>query len=122
MRIICSKQFCIGAFVYSIHFYLSRFTDWYPHTLLRMYLGDLLALIVLVPLFVFFQTLLGIQRKPYISFKEIVFYFLLISVVFELISPFWIHKGTSDILDIFCYAISGLLLFVSQLKNNCRHS
>ena len=114
MRMICSKQFFAGSFFYSIHFFLIHFSKWYGGTFARSYFGDFLGLIVLVPLFVFFQTSLGIQRKEFIPFHEILFYWVLISVVFEVVVPYFLKRGSADIIDVICYLLGGLVLYVSQ--------
>ena len=114
MKLICLPQFDFAGFAYIIHYGLRTFSKNYQGTFLRNYLGDFLALIVILPFLVNVQLYLNCRNKTYITFKEIAFYSALFSAVFEVISPFIFKKGTACFGDCVAYFLGGICLYFSQ--------
>jgi hypothetical protein len=113
IKIFAKKQLLIGLILYYTHFFLSKYSSVYIHTSFRWYLGDLLSLIVCVQIFINIQIALKIRSyKTNIAF-DIFFYFVIFSVYYEIILPMQSKLFTSDVFDIICYFISGIILFLS---------
>ena len=104
----------IGLILYLLHYAFRTFSDDYKTTFLRNYSGDFLALIVCVPLFTNIQILFGVRKSEKIKLKEIIFFFILFSLLFEIICPYILNKMTSDIFDVVFYALGGTILYFSQ--------
>ncbi len=111
---ICLPQFDIAGLLYFVHFCLSKNSDNYKYTFLRNYLGDFLALIVVIPFIVNIEILLKCRIKKFITFKEILSFALLYSLVYEVIAPFLFQKGTASFLDCIAYFLGGFCLYFSQ--------
>lgn len=113
-KLICLPQFDLAGMFYIVHFGLRTFSINYNGSFLRNHFADFLALIVILPIIVNIEHILDCRKTKYISLKEIVLYAILFSIVFEIISPYFIHKGTACIIDCFCYLIGGTVLYYSQ--------
>ena len=113
-KVVAFPQMITGLIFYITHILLRIFVYSYRFTIIRHYIADFLALIVCIPLFANIQVMLRIRKKNYITFNEIIIYFLIFSIFFELISPFILKKMTFDPLDILFYGIGGLVLYFSQ--------
>lgn len=114
MKIFCIIQFLLASLFYSIHFYFSRFIPEYEGTFCRFYLGDFLALPVVVPILINVPIKLGYSRRKYVHFHEIVLLGIIFSLVFEWLSPCMLYRGTSDVYDVLAYFVGGFLLYFSQ--------
>ena len=114
IKTVAVPQMVTASVFYAIHRLLRLFVYSYNFTLISYHFADFLALIVCVPLFINIQILLDIREKYYVTLYDIGIYFLLFSVFFEFFGPFVLKMGTHDLVDILCYALGGLVLFVSQ--------
>jgi len=114
VKIAAFPQMAAGIVFYSIHRVLRICVFSYNFTLISYHIADFLALIVCVPLFVNIQILLKIRDTYYITLTDILVYFLWFTVIFEFFGPFVLKMGTHDPIDIVCYALGGLVLYVSQ--------
>jgi hypothetical protein len=117
-QIVALPQFMIGSLIYLIHYTLRVFLPIYNSTLIRFYLGDILALIVCIPIFVNSQIWFKVRKCNYIMIWDIIGYFLLFSMYCEIVMPHFIKTMTSDPFDILAYAIGGLILYFSQGTTN----
>jgi hypothetical protein len=86
----------------------------YNSTIFRYHFSDILALIVCVPLFANVQVLFKTRKIYCITLKEIIIYFIIFSIAYEFISPMIYTKATGDWLDVFSYALGGLVLWLIQ--------
>jgi hypothetical protein len=117
MKFVAIPQMLSGIFLYGIHFLLKKCVPMYNYTPFRWYFSDIFALIVSIPFFVNLQIIF-IKRKCYfISFVEILFWFAVFSVYYEIIMPQKIDTITGDPLDIVAYGLGGTLLYLSQDLN-----
>ena len=107
-------QMFVGIIFYIIHYILRNTLFMYNFLLIRHYIADYLALIVSIPVFINIQVLFNVRKIPYIKFYEIIFYFLLISIVYEIICPFILNRGTFDPIDFLFYGLGGIVLYFSQ--------
>jgi hypothetical protein len=103
----------MGIIIYSIHYIISRIFDSYNLLPVRWYIGDFLALIVCVPLFVNLQIILGLKKNKTLTF-EIIFYFIIFTLLYEIILPLKNNKLTADLYDCIAYALGGLFLYITQ--------
>jgi hypothetical protein len=110
-------QMCIGICLYIIHYTLRELLSAYNKTPMRWYFGDILALIVCIPIIINFQIIFKIRRKYYITLVDILIYFILFAFYFEIIGPIYKNNLTSDPVDIIAYLIGGILLYYSQEYN-----
>ena len=113
-KFICLPQFDFGAFFYLIHLLLRKFVPSYGGTIFRNYLADFLALIVVMPIIVNFQIFLNSRKLFFVTKKEVLGYSCLYCIVFEIISPFILNRGTSCLVDGVAYFLGGLILYFSQ--------
>jgi glycopeptide antibiotics resistance protein len=81
---------------------------------MRNYFGDFLALIVCVPLFINIEIMVGVRKSEKIKLSEIIFFFCVFSVLYEVICPYLLQRMTSDIFDVLFYALGGVILYFSQ--------
>jgi len=86
----------------------------YNFTFIRWYIADVLALIVCIPIFVNAQIIFRVRKKEYITIIDIIIYFILFSIYFEIIGPKYLKNLTGDVFDIITYGIGGLILYFSQ--------
>jgi integral membrane sensor domain MASE1 len=112
-KLVAIPQMTIGIMVYLLHFVLARISPVYNALPIRWYLGDFLALIVCVPLFVNIMVLLKLKHNKNIKF-EILFYFFVFSMLYEGILPLRNKKLTADFYDVIAYAFGGLVLYFSH--------
>lgn len=103
-----------GLIFYFIHIILRNIILSYNFTLIRQYIADYLTLIFCIPLFVNIQVIFNIRKRFYITFYEIVLYFLIISIFCEIIGPMYSKHMTSDPIDLILYLIGGIVLYFSQ--------
>jgi hypothetical protein len=114
LKFICLPQFDIGGIFYIIHVLLRKFDNNYCGTFFRNYFGDFLALIIVIPLLINIQLILNVRKMMFVTIKEILFYAFLFSLVFEVISPLLLKRGTSCFYDCIAYFLGGFLLYFSQ--------
>jgi len=113
-KYVALYQMFIGMILYSGHYFLKNYSNDYKTTYIRNHLGDFLALIVCVPLFVNIQIIFNVRDSTKIRFSEIAFFFCIFSVLYELICPYLLHRMTADIVDVVYYALGGIMLYFSQ--------
>jgi len=111
---IALPQMFTGLIFYFIHIILRNIILSYNFTLIRQYIADYLTLIFCIPLFVNIQVIFNIRKRFYITFYEIVLYFLIISIFCEIIGPMYSKHMTSDPIDLILYLIGGIVLYFSQ--------
>ena len=117
----------IASSLYLMHFFLRKYVSAYSISIIRGYVGDFLALPVIVPIMTNVEILLGVRNRSRITLLEITFYTILFSLVFEWYSPMILNRGTSDFIDIIAYFLGGLMLLwtppgiypVKQVKVGC---
>ena len=114
MKLIAIPQMLVASLFYCIHYCLRIFIVEYNYTIIRCHIADFLALIVCIPIFVNSQILFRIRKKEYITIIDIIIYFIIFSLYFEIIGPKYINNFTGDVFDIIAYGIGGLILYVSQ--------
>jgi len=113
-KYVALYQMFIGMMLYSLHYFLRTFSNNYQTTYIRNYLANFLVLIVCVPLFVNIQILFKVRKSEKIKLSEIVFFFFIFSILYEIICPYLLHRMTADIVDVLFYAIGGIVLYFSQ--------
>jgi hypothetical protein len=113
INMFAEKQLVIGVVLFYIHHFLSKYSSSYPKTPFRWYIGDLLSLIVCVPIFVNIQIALKIRTNKTNATGDIIFYTILFSIYYEIILPKKSNLFTGDIIDIACYFVSGMILYLS---------
>jgi hypothetical protein len=114
IQLVAIPQFCIGMVLYSIHYILVRLVPEYNLTVIRCYAADVLALIVCIPIFVNSQIFFKVRKRYYITKFDVIAYFILFSLYFEIIMPNYLSNLTGDKFDILAYAIGGSTLYFSQ--------
>jgi hypothetical protein len=113
LNLIAPTAIVIGGTLYLVHRVLIAFELAYHGWWIRGYVGDVLALVVCVPLFLSIQSIAGL-RLPSHSIKliDIVLFWFIFSVFFEMVAPmFWIHQ-TADAWDVVAYALGGAILWI----------
>jgi hypothetical protein len=116
-KLIAIPQMSAGIIIYIIHFILVRTCPSYNAIPIRWYIGDILSLIVCVPLFCNIEILLGLKKNKKLLF-ETIFYFIIFSLLYEVILPLKNKELTSDLFDIVSYAFSGFILIFTDMKLN----
>jgi hypothetical protein len=83
----------------------------YDH-FLRWYFNDILAPLVLIPLFINIHIFTGLRRNdlPPCLF-EVVIYFFVLSVFFEGIVPIYNNRAVADHYDILAYLVGSVVYF-----------
>ena len=114
MKFIAIPQMIIALIFYCIHYLLRIFIIEYNFTIIRWHIASVLALIVCIPIFVNSQIIFRIRKTNYITIVDIIIYFILFSLYFEIIGPKYIKNFTGDIIDIVGYGIGGIILYFSQ--------
>jgi hypothetical protein len=80
---------------------------------LRLYAPDLLAPVVLIPLFTWMQVWLGVRSsQQVVSGGEIIAYVSGMSLLYEGLLPLWTTHSVADPLDVVAYACGGLMLWL----------
>jgi len=80
---------------------------------LRLYGPDLLAPLVLIPLFTWMQVWWGLRSSQQaLSGGEILAYVSGISLVYEGVLPLWSSRSSADPLDVVAYAVGGMVLWM----------
>ena len=90
---------------------------------LRSYGADILAPLVLIPLFAWLQVLWRL-RSPHqpIGVREIVLYVASFSLIYELILPSFLPRLVSDPRDVVAYGLGGFVLWLAlRLSRRPRH-
>ena len=113
-KYVALYQMVIGMVFYLLHYCLKSYSNGYQTTYLRNYFGDFLALIVCVPLFINIQIIFRVRKSGKIKLSEIVFFFCVFSILYEIICPYILNRMTADIFDVLFYALGGIVLFISQ--------
>jgi len=113
-KYVALYQMFLGMMLYSVHYFLKNYSIDYQKTNIRNYLGNFLALIVCVPLFVNIQIMFKVRKSKKIKFSEIAFFFCVFSVLYEVICPYFLNRMTADIVDVLFYALGGIVLYFSQ--------
>lgn len=111
-RLIYLRFLILASSLYLVHFFLRKYVSVYSASIIRGYVGDFLALPVIVPIMTNVEILLGVRDRSRITLLEITFYTFLFSLVFEWYSPMILNRGTSDLLDIIAYFLGGATLFL----------
>ena len=107
------RIFLGAAVLFAAHRVLIAACPAYSHALVRGYLGDFLALPICVPFFATSQTWLGVRRVgANLRATEILAYWLLFSVWFEILAPQVWHRLTADPWDVVAYGLGGLCLWL----------
>jgi len=117
-KYVALYQMLIGMILYSGHYFLKNHSTAYKTTYIRNYLGDFLALIVCVPLFVNIQIMFKVRGSEKIRLYEITFFFCVFSILYEVICPYLLNRMTSDIFDVLFYGLGGVVLYFSQNNVN----
>ena len=112
-KFIAIPQFFTGLILYIIHFFLRNIPQ-YNFTTIRWYIGDVFVLIVCIPIIVNSQILFGIRKRLYITLFDVLLYWIIFSLYFEIIMPNYSENITGDVFDIIAYLIGGLILLFSQ--------
>ncbi|MCM1236460.1 MAG: hypothetical protein NC489_40795 [Ruminococcus flavefaciens] len=112
--IIAFPQMAIASFLYLLHRFCFCSFEFYAKSVFRFYFGDLLALIVCVPIFVNSQVFFRIRKPVRIKTWEIVLYSIIFSVYFEIVGPIFLKNFTADFFDCVAYFLGGLILYLSQ--------
>jgi integral membrane sensor domain MASE1 len=113
-KYIAIPQMVIGIMLYSIHYLLRILVPAYNYTLIRWYFGDILSLIVIVPIIVNSEIIFRLRRKYYLNVFDIASCFIGLTLYCEIIMPRYKLNMTSDLLDVIAYFISGVLLYLSD--------
>ena len=113
-KYVALYQMYIGLIPYLLHYFLKSYFGDYQTTYMRNYFGDFLALIVCVPLFVNIEIMFGVRKSKKIKLSEIVFFFCVFSILYEIICPYFLNRMTSDVFDVLSYALGGIVLYFSQ--------
>jgi drug/metabolite transporter (DMT)-like permease len=116
MKLVAMPQMCAASVLYGLHFILAKTYPEYNHTFIRWYFADVLALVVCIPIFINSQIFFRIRKKCYVTLIDIIIYFLLFSLYFEIIMPIKLPNLTGDLFDIIAYALGGCILYFSQKK------
>jgi hypothetical protein len=114
IKFVAFPQMVTGILLYGVHYILKNNLQAYNYTSFRWYFSDTLALIVSVPFFVNLQIVFMRRQYLFIGFNEIVFWWLVFSIYYEILMPQKIATITGDPLDIVAYAIGGCILYFSQ--------
>ena len=95
------------AFIYFLNrFFLKKF--FYENIFINGYLNDLLVMPLIFSSFALSASILKVRKFP--SGKYYYFFvFLICSLVFEIIRPFFIINATFDYIDFLCYGIGSLV-------------
>lgn len=109
-RLLYVRFFLVAISLYLVHFLLRRYVSEYSASIIRGYVGDFLALPVIVPIMMNVEILLGVRDRSRITYSEVAFYLILFSIVFEWYAPVILKRGTSDSIDIIAYFLGGCLL------------
>lgn len=115
---ICFYQCLLGSFFYWMHRFFIYISTAYRHSFFRGFFPDYLALIVCIPIFATTQKWFSLRKKNKVYFVEIILYWGLFSIYFEIIGPKYVTSFTSDYLDVVAYLLGGLTLYLSNLWYN----
>ena len=99
---------------YWIHYIFRITIPAYNFTMIRWHIASVLALIVCIPIFVNSQIVFRIRKRKYITIIDIILYFLIFTLYFEIIGPKYISNFTGDIIDIIGLGVGGFILYFSQ--------
>jgi hypothetical protein len=76
---------------------------------LRFHFNDLFLIPCALPILLWMQERLGLRRKgEWPQTREIVLYWAIWSILFEVIGPHLIRRATGDMWDVAAYAVGGL--------------
>lgn len=112
---ICFPQFVFASILYLGHRFLIQQSPVYRTSFFRGFFPDFLALLVCIPVFASSQKIFNLRKRNKIYFIEIVLYWILFSVYFEIIGPNFIKSFTGDLWDILAYFLGGITLYISNL-------
>jgi hypothetical protein len=120
IKIIALPEIITGVLLYSMHYLLKENFYPYNYTPFRWYFGDILALIVSIPFFVNLQIVFMGRKYLPIGFNEILFWWFIFSIYYEILMPQKLVTMTGDPIDIIAYGLGGGILYWSQLVNKTR--
>ena len=110
MKTLLNKWFLGGCLVWVIVTTLRR--DGHPLPVLNGYINDLLAIPVIANLGLWFQRVFVIRNDYYVlSPWHVVFIVVYVSVLFELVLPYYSKTYTGDWIDVILYMVGGVFFY-----------
>jgi hypothetical protein len=105
-----------STFICSIFLFIlnERYMSSYDFPIIRSYLNDIIAPVIVLSITRFFLSMYT-NRCYILSVKQLFFFLVYMSLIFELVLPSFSQQYTSDVIDIIAYLI-GVLIF--QFFNN----
>ncbi len=106
--------FIVFLVLYLIHLYL-KFAHIQVPVFFSSYGADLLCMPIVLSLTQNFVQKIHLNNHFQLTFGMLFVVFLLFSISFEVILPYWSSRYTSDVYDVLCYAV-GVCFFVVEKK------
>lgn len=115
MKTLLNKWFIGGCLVWLVMIILRR--SGYPLPVLNGYIDDLLAIPVIANLGLWFQRVFVIRNNYYVlSPWHVAFIVIYVSVLFELVLPYYSKTYTGDWIDVLLYLAGGVFFY--RIINN----
>jgi len=108
--------FTVCVVLFLLHQYLQKIVK-VSLPVMDNYLDPLLLMPILLPLIVWERQLIHKKINYTLPLTHVFGYFLLVSILCEIILPLWNRKMTADVRDILFYAL-GSIIYVASTRNN----
>lgn len=110
MRTLLNKWFITGCLIWFIVTILRK--SGHPVPVLNGYINDLVAIPVIANLGLWFQRTVVIHNNYYVlSRRHIIFVVVYVSILFELVLPYYSKRYTADWVDVLLYAAGGIFFY-----------
>jgi hypothetical protein len=110
MKTLLNKWFIVGCLIWLVVTILRR--SGHPLPVFNGYLDDLLAIPVIANLGLWFQRVFMIRNNYYVlSSVHVTFIVVYVSVLFELVLPYYSKAYTGDWIDVTLYLAGGIFFY-----------
>lgn len=115
MKTLLNKWFLIGCFTWLITL-IARKTG-HPIAYFNGYIGDAFAVPVIANISLWFQRVFIIRNNYYVLAKwHVIFIFFYLTILFEVVLPFFSNIYTADIFDVFLYLFGSFFFYLIMNK------
>src|SRR5690606_17399771 len=103
--------FWMCSVLFLLHQYIQKITT-VSFPLIHSYLDPLLFMPILLTLITWERRLIYKNRSYTLPLTHIFGYFLLVSILCEVVFPMWTEGMTADVWDVLCYALGTFLYII----------
>ena len=110
MKTLLNKWFIFGCIIWVVVIVLRK--TGHPLPVLNGYVNDFLAIPVIANVGLWFQRVFVIRSNYYVlSSGHVIFIVIYVSILFELVLPYFSRTYTRDLIDVMLYVAGGIFFY-----------